>query len=191
MDIKIPETYSSLFDDINGIVKYPDIILRTSSKNVSGDDNIDAIISKMDDALNKTSGIGLAAPQIGVNQRIIFINTAEKHIVINPVILEKSGQYVSHEGCLSIPGLWGKVIRYKNVVLGGLSPSGKEIIVTFENLEAAVAQHEIDHLNGVLFFDNEKAIPDSFYWQKDIIGRSMNVEYITHEQFPQNEEAHQ
>ncbi len=188
MDIKIPETYSSLFRDINGVVKYPNIILRTLSNNVSSEDNVDAIISKMEEILKKANGIGLAAPQIGINKRIILINLGKKHIVINPVILEKNGTYISDEGCLSIPGLWGKVNRHKNVILGGMSPSGKEITINLENMSAVVAQHEIDHLNGILFFDNETAISNSFYWQKDRDSEPLDIEYLDTQQFPQSAE---
>lgn len=174
-ELLIPDLYAPLFQDKGEIIKYPDIILRTQSLLVEDLDAAQSVISKMSSILSNTTGVGLAAPQIGENKRIIITKHEKRHVIINPVIEESSGFTVADEGCLSIPGLWGKVIRCEKVILRGLSQHGKELVLHLSGTGAIVAQHEIDHLNGVLFFD--KALKDSLYWWCPVINKKIAVEF--------------
>jgi peptide deformylase len=105
----------------------------------------------------ESDGIGLAAPQVGLSQRIIVVDTretGEKYALVNPeVVWENEEKTVLSEGCLSIPGVKGDVIRPRKVRVRGLSPEGRPVEVEGTDLLAKVLQHEIDHLNGVLFID--------------------------------------
>lgn len=102
-------------------------------------------------------GVGLAAPQVGLLRRIIVVDTreeGEKFALINPEIIWSSEKKTAlSEGCLSIPGVEGEVIRPARVKVTGLSPEGRRIEIEAKNLLAKVLQHEIDHLNGILFID--------------------------------------
>jgi peptide deformylase len=100
------------------------------------------------------SGIGLAAPQVGVQRQIFVWDMGEKPLVIlNPKIIESDGEWVYSEGCLSIPGLYIELIRPKKVLMTGIDLNGNEISFEADELEARLFQHELDHLNGVLMFD--------------------------------------
>src|SRR5690606_24153878 len=107
---------------------------------------------------------GLAAPQIGILKRMIVVDTREEDgpgliELINPEIVEKSGTQLGPEGCLSIPGIQGDVKRFKKVVVKGWDRNGNDVQITAEDFLARALQHEIDHLNGILFTD----IADSIY----------------------------
>nr|WP_320145635.1 peptide deformylase [uncultured Anaeromusa sp.] len=118
---------------------------------------IKKLLDDMTETMNEADGVGLAAPQVGVELRIVVIDVGEGLIeLINPVILEKEGCRKGLEGCLSVPGVFGEVERYEKVVVEGLNRSGRKIRVTGSGLLAIALQHEIDHLDGVLFV--EKAV---------------------------------
>jgi len=103
------------------------------------------------------SGIGIAAPQVGVQRQIFVWDMGEKPLVIlNPKIVESGGEWVYSEGCLSIPGLYVELTRPKKVLMKGLDLNGNEISFEADELEARLFQHELDHLNGVLMFDRMK-----------------------------------
>lgn len=113
---------------------------------------VDAMFETMDQA----DGVGLAAPQIGVNSRlfVIHIKNTEKRAYINPQIIETSVETeTAEEGCLSIPGVWHDVERPLRVTVQAQNLEGKAFIVKAEGLLARAIQHETDHLNGVLFID--------------------------------------
>lgn len=113
------------------------------------------MIDEMFDTLyDSDSGIGLAAPQVGI-QRQIFVWDMEDdpQVIINPKIVESEGEWVYDEGCLSIPGLFVEMTRPKKVLMRGLDLDGNEIDIEADELEARLFQHELDHLNGVLMFD--------------------------------------
>ena len=119
------------------------------------DGKIVRIVDEMFDTLyDSDSGIGLAAPQVGI-QRQIFVwdMDDEPMVVLNPVIVESDGEWVYDEGCLSIPGLFVEMTRPKTVLMRGLDMEGNEIELEADELEARLFQHELDHLNGVLMFD--------------------------------------
>ncbi|MCA9447362.1 MAG: peptide deformylase [Candidatus Omnitrophica bacterium] len=114
-------------------------------------------VEAMWDLMEKSKGIGLAAPQAGLSQRIIVVDTredGEQYALINPEIVWASDVCSSlSEGCLSIPGVEAEVIRPSHVRVKGSNIQGKEIEIEAKDLLAKVMQHEIDHLNGVLFID--------------------------------------
>jgi len=107
-----------------------------------------------DTLYDSDSGIGLAAPQVGI-QRQIFVwdMDDEPMVVLNPVIVESDGEWVYDEGCLSIPGLYVEMTRPKTVLMKGIDMNGNEVAIEADELEARLFQHELDHLNGVLMFD--------------------------------------
>ena len=113
------------------------------------------LIEDMIETMNKSEGVGLAAPQVGIFKRIIVIDVGQGPIVaINPEIIEKKGHYIDIEGCLSIPGKQGEVERPEWVKVKALNEKGEEVIYCGEGLLARAFCHEIDHLNGILFVDN-------------------------------------
>ncbi len=138
------------------IRKYPDPILRRRAKEIAV---IDHEIKRLADAMIETmvlaKGYGLAAPQVGVLKRIITIDVADDfYALINPEILAKSDETeVWVEGCLSIPGIEAEFARPAKVTVRALDLDGHEVLLERDGLAARVLQHEIDHLNGVLFID--------------------------------------
>ncbi len=103
----------------------------------------------------KPTGVGLAAPQIGLNQAFFIYDVGDGlRLIVNPQILEKKGSASGEEGCLSIPGIWAFVDRATEIKLSYLDQSGKRRVRTFKDYEARVIQHEFDHLEGVLFIDH-------------------------------------
>jgi peptide deformylase len=142
---------------IRMIVKHPDEVLREKAKPVRAvTDNIRKLLNDMAETMYDARGVGLAAPQIGISKRLIVVDVGDEHGLIrmvNPEILESSGEQFGPEGCLSIPGLQGDVRRKQKVKVKGLDPDGNEIVIDAEGYLARAFQHEIDHLNGVLFID--------------------------------------
>lgn len=119
--------------------------------------NIVKLIDNMLETMYDANGVGLAAPQIGVSKRVIVIDVGEGPIeMVNPVILEREGEELEDEGCLSIPGVTGQVARAASVKVQGLNREGKLKEFEADGLLARAFQHEIDHLEGVLFVDKAK-----------------------------------
>ncbi|MBC8078840.1 MAG: peptide deformylase [Gorillibacterium sp.] len=139
------------------IVKDPDPALREVAKPIPRlTSNIQKLLDDMADTMYDAPGIGLAAPQIGILKRAIVMDVGDEHGLIhlvNPVIVHKEGEQIGPEGCLSIPGLLGDVRRAMKVRVKGLDREGNEIEIEGEDLLARCIQHEVDHLNGVLFTD--------------------------------------
>ena len=147
---------------VKEILKFGNSKLKRISKKV---ENIDMetinLIQDMKDTLYNTTGIGLAAPQIGELKRIILIDLRgeeEPIILINPVIVAKVGKEEDIEGCLSYPGYEGVVARPKKITVQGLNIKGEKVQYTAEALLAKAFCHEIDHLDGVLYTDRAKKI---------------------------------
>jgi peptide deformylase len=148
------------------IVCQPDPILRRHCSELSArqitsletQNLIDDMIATMWDA----NGVGLAAPQIGLNIRLIIISEGRQAIpVINPRILKCSwAKDTLQEGCLSVPGFYGMIRRHRRAELSGLDRAGKKINIKGEGLLAEIIQHEVDHINGLLYIDKiKKVIP--------------------------------
>jgi peptide deformylase len=144
---------------VNDIKIYPDPFLRIKSETVTGvDKETGELIKDMFEIMNVADGIGLAAPQIGISKRIIVISINEKKFdklaLINPVIESYSTQTsILEEGCLSVPGVNAEVERPQKIVVKSLTRSGRLVEISADNLLARVLQHEIDHLDGILFID--------------------------------------
>ena len=149
------------------IVKYEGegvhILEQTSKPVVKITDDIAELAARMEIIMNDANGIGLAAPQLGILQRIFIYDIGDgMRAVVNPKILQRKGEQIGSEGCLSIPGLRGDVPRANEIVLKGLDQFGKPVRIREEGLAARVIQHEIDHLDGILF--TSRAIEDTLHW---------------------------
>ncbi|MBU3717890.1 MAG: peptide deformylase [Actinobacteria bacterium] len=135
---------------------YGDPVLASKAATVA---DIDAKVVRIVDEMFSTlyrsdSGIGLAAPQVGIQRQIFVWDMGDDPlVVINPEIVESDGEWVYDEGCLSIPGLYVQMTRPKTVLLRGLDLDGNEFELEADELEARLFQHELDHLNGILMFD--------------------------------------
>ena len=133
-----------------------DPILRKISKPIENINNgLKILLNDMAETLKLSGGIGIAAVQVGILKRVIIaVDNNENNVaIVNPEIIEKSGEQESHEGCLSVRNIHGVVIRPAFVKVKGLDVNGKEIIVIGEKRMANVLSHEIDHLDGILFTD--------------------------------------
>ena len=145
------------------IIKYPNPILRERSKEVKEiNSEIRELINNMRETMYDAPGIGLAAPQVGILQRICIVDIGRneetghespKYALINPEIIEKDGSIKHEEGCLSIPGIHEVVQRPSVIRVKALDEKGEKIEFQAEGLLAICIQHEIDHLDGILFFD--------------------------------------
>ncbi len=134
----------------------PDPVLRQKSKRVrSIDESIHWLIDDMRETIHLAGGVGLAAPQLGTLLRVIVIGMPEEEdiVLINPEIVRRKGERVVDEGCLSIPGYIGQIKRAESVRVKGRDQNGKEIRIKASELLAQALEHEIDHLNGVLYID--------------------------------------
>lgn len=146
------------------ILKYPDPFLKTMAEKVERiDDGIKALVADMVETMYHARGIGLAATQVGVGKRIAVLDVPTdeerrdrgKHllVLINPEIISSEGSVVYEEGCLSIPGFTADVTRASKLVVRTLDLDGVESEIAAEGLFAIAVQHEIDHLDGLLFID--------------------------------------
>ncbi|PLX26409.1 peptide deformylase [Candidatus Parcubacteria bacterium] len=151
------------------IVKEPTPSLRERSKELDQDfllsDEVQQLITEMIPTMYQDDGIGLAAPQVGKNVRICVIgkeanlDSEEDLVLINPVWQKTSRRkFVDIEGCLSVPKTFGKVKRYKSIHVEALNRKGERIEFEAKDFLARVIQHEVDHLDGILFIDKAKDI---------------------------------
>ncbi|NIN71848.1 MAG: peptide deformylase [Gemmatimonadetes bacterium] len=136
-----------------------DPILRQRADEVEEiDDELRELAEEMFETMYTEEGIGLAAPQVGVSKRLFVMDIredeAQPQAVVNPVIIEHSGSERGEEGCLSLPGLIGAVERPAHIVMEGLDLGGRPLRIEASDLLARCIQHEIDHLDGVLFIDH-------------------------------------
>ncbi len=137
------------------IRKDGDEVLRKTSKPVDTiDKKILALLEDMADTMYRADGVGLAAPQIGILKRMVVIDVGDGlYEMINPVILEQSGEQDGMEGCLSIPGIMGKVKRPMNVTLRYTDRNGESVTIEASEFFARAICHELDHLDGILYKD--------------------------------------
>lgn len=147
---------------IRVIVKDPDPILRETSNVVTKfNANLHKLLDDMAETMYDAQGVGLAAPQVGILKRVIVIDVGDENGLIemvNPVLAEQEGEQLGPEGCLSIPGLNGDVKRAQKVTVRGQDRDGNEFTLEGSDLLARAFQHEIDHLNGVLFTDIAESV---------------------------------
>jgi peptide deformylase len=165
---------------IRKIVKYGDPVLEQEGAEVKdfGSEELRAFVADMFDSMYAAKGVGLAAPQVGVSRKITVIDISggskeegippqEKIVLINPRIIVKEGRQVGEEGCLSIPGFREQVKRAKKVVVRAQNVDGEWFERTGEDLLARAIQHEIDHLNGILFITHVSPL------KRDLIKRKI------------------
>lgn len=120
-----------------------------------GSDRIRRMVEELTATMREENGVGIAAPQVGIHERVIIVDHGDGATAyVNPEIVSRSFRtFLSEEGCLSVPGVWGMVKRHRSVTIKALSMDGKTVTVDAHGLEAVIFQHEIDHLDGVLFID--------------------------------------
>lgn len=140
------------------IIEFPDPRLRTKAKPVETvDQNIIQLAGDMLETMYHAPGIGLAATQVNIHQRLVVVDVSDDrnspHVLINPEIIERSGQQVCDEGCLSVPGIYAKVDRAQQIVVRALDTNGQIRELEADGLLAVCIQHELDHLEGKLFVD--------------------------------------
>lgn len=158
MEIVVPDEFKYLYarNDERPVVKIPDPVLRAKAKVVLklGKKQL-LLIDDLMRVMRQANGVGLAAPQVGILQRVIVVapDGMKPTAMINPRVVKAEGEFVGQEGCLSIPGLYGDVTRPEYVEIEALDRRGREVVYELEGMPAKVAQHEIDHLDGVLFID--------------------------------------
>ena len=140
---------------IRNIVKLGDPVLRKVCRTVVNfDDKLAQILDDMNDTMRAADGVGLAAPQVGIMRRYCIVDVGDGLVeLINPVIIETSGEQTDAEGCLSLPGESAEVTRPMNVTVRAQDRNGKIFTVKGEGLKARAFCHEIDHLDGILYID--------------------------------------
>lgn len=159
---------------IRDIVKFGDPVLQSRAADVATvDDTVQTLIDDMIETMYAAPGIGLAAPQIGVPLRIFVVdlslgrNPDDLIVMVNPGFVEREGMQLEEEGCLSVPGFNATVMRPAHVVVRGLDRNGISRSVDGTDLRARAFQHEMDHLDGMLFVDRLRGI------KRDLIVRKI------------------
>jgi peptide deformylase len=136
---------------------FGDPVLKQRAREVDDfDADLVTLVHGMYDTMDLEEGVGLAAPQVGVRKRLFTYDLHEGEgpgVVINPEIVEREGEVISEEGCLSVPGYRFEVVRAERVTMRGLDLDGNELVLEGDDLLARMIQHEIDHLDGVLLLD--------------------------------------
>ncbi|MFI5370882.1 MAG: peptide deformylase [Candidatus Eisenbacteria bacterium] len=139
---------------------YGDPVLRQRARElVEFDDSLRELVTDMEQTMHAYNGVGLAANQIGVAQRVLIVDvpvdetTRARHVLVNPVLSKREGQQEGEEGCLSIPGIYEDVKRAQSVHVSAMDENGGKVELTVEGYLARAIQHEVDHLDGVLFID--------------------------------------
>jgi peptide deformylase len=158
---------------IQKILTYPDPELKKKSVPVTViNDKLVELVRDMAETMYDAPGVGLAAPQIGVHQRVIVIDVAGKDeapdliVAINPLIVHADGESYEEEGCLSVPKYSANVRRHARVVVRYLNLQGEEITRKADELLAIAFQHEIDHLDGILFVDHISPLKRDIFRRK-------------------------
>jgi len=156
------------------IHEFPDAVLRRKAEPVATlDDTLQHLIDDMIQTMYDAPGIGLAAPQVGISLRLFVVDVTsgrDAHALmtfINPEIIKAEGRIQEDEGCLSLPGVYGPTPRATHVVIRGMNRHGKVVEVEGEGLLARAFQHEMDHLDGLLFLDRVRGI------KRDLIVRKI------------------
>ena len=155
-----------------------DMILYKESKRVEVfDEHLKQMVEDMFETMYKYNGVGLAAPQIGILKRVLVIDTGEegeKLEMIHPTITKLEKEVILSEGCLSFPNVFGNVRRYNYTEAEYMTKDGEKKTIKAEGLLAQAIQHEIDHLNGVLFIDQ---VIDGKFYTFDDKGKKKNIVY--------------
>jgi len=148
---------------------YGDPVLRSKAAEVQEfDDELRALVRDMRETMTAYRGVGLAANQVGVLRRVLVVDVAldddhrAQHTLVNPVVKDRSGSEISEEGCLSIPGIYEDVSRALHVDVSARDESGQPVELNIDGFLARAIQHEIDHLDGVLFIDRLSPLKRQF-----------------------------
>ena len=167
-EIEIPPEVEAAWIERGGpIVKYPDPVLFKVAEPVGKPDKeTRALVDRMKAAMKRDNGVGLAAPQLGESLRIIVYQLPEEdspfRAVLNPKIISRKGEQIGPEGCLSLPYLQGDVKRAMEVIVKGMDLLGRPFKRRASGFEARIIQHEVDHLDGILFVDRVEE--DTLHW---------------------------
>ena len=156
------------------IYEYPDPVLRKKTVKVTAfDEELAKLIEDMADTMYDAPGIGLAAPQVGKSIKLIVVDTTvqldgekEYMSMVNPEIIAHEGLQLDEEGCLSVPELTANVKRYKRITVSFHNQEGHTQELSTEGRFSVVLQHEIDHLNGILFLDHLSSLKRGLYKKK-------------------------
>lgn len=158
---------------LRDILKYPDKRLRKKSLPVKKiDKNLLKLLDDLADTMYNAPGVGLAAPQLGEHVRVAVVDISSKDEennlieLINPVIAESGGSQISEEGCLSVPGFYGNIRRKNSITVEAQDRDGKKFELSADGLFSRVLQHEIDHLDGILFFDRMAKLKKELFLKK-------------------------
>jgi peptide deformylase len=140
------------------ILEIPDTRLRKTAKPVEVfDEQLDRLVGDMTETMYSAQGIGLAATQVNIHQRLLVLDVSEEQdqprVYINPEILEEEGSETCEEGCLSVPGIYAEVTRAEKIHISAQNVDGSFFAEELDGMHAICLQHEIDHLNGKLFID--------------------------------------
>ncbi len=157
---------------ILNILKFPNKLLFKKSNNVKNIDSFRIIINNMIDTLFFNNGLGIAAPQVSVNKKIIIINISNNYkqplIIINPQIIYQKGTIITKEGCLSFPNTYISVKRKKIIKIKFKNNNGETIILKADKLLSICIQHELDHLNGITLYNKMSQFKKSIFLKKTI-----------------------
>ena len=155
------------------ILKFPDPILRQKAKKISKfDASLQNLATDMIETMYDAPGVGLAAPQIGESIRLIVVNASQEEdgeetmVLVNPEITEREGTQADEEGCLSVLDLTASVKRSQKVTVSYQDMTGESQELTVEDRFSVILQHEIDHLNGILFLDHLSTLKRALYKKK-------------------------
>ena len=156
------------------IRKLPDPVLRQPAREIKGiNDELQGLIDDMAETMYAAPGLGLAANQVGVLRRLIVFDVAHRDgaardlkVLINPCITHAEGELTREEGCLSVADFSAEVRRHARVSVEGLDRKGNPVTITGEGLLAVVLQHELDHLEGILFIDRISRLKRSIYLRR-------------------------
>lgn len=163
------------------ILFYPDPALKRKSLPVEKpSEDLNRLLDDMVQTMHDANGVGLAAPQVGKNIRVLVVDVpfpeedkSEFYELINPEIVSSRGFQMGEEGCLSVPGFFANIRRKERVQVSALDRTGKRFTIDAEGMLSRVLQHEIDHLDGILFFDRLRRL------KRDLLVKQINERFVS------------
>ncbi len=168
---------------VRDIVLFPDPILKAVCQPVDlSDPDLGNLVQDLIDTVKASPGVGVAAPQIGVAKRAIVVDVSPKPgngliVLLNPEVVSASNPKTGREGCLSIPDFTANVRRPQEIIIRGTSPDGASVVIHSEGLEAVCLQHEVDHLDGILFLDRVASLKKDVFRRKGVEPRFEAQDY--------------
>ncbi len=170
---------------VRDIVLFPHPVLKAvCDPVVPGDPELPGLVQDLIDTVAASPGVGVAAPQIGVAKRVIVVDVSPKPgngliVLINPEVVSGSNPKTGREGCLSVPDFTANVRRPQEIVIRGTDPQGRAVVLHSEGLEAVCLQHEVDHLDGILFLDRVASLKKDVFRRKGFEPRFEAQDYPT------------